>query len=164
MHRYRLALGLAFASVFTGLGCGDEAVCALGNACVRPGDVCPPGVVCEAAGASNYRIVNHASVELWVTAESLGAAFAGPLPMAVLPDGTRAFAGDSIIGVNPRPADSFRWVALSVVTSTQGVLREVYRWTPEQADAWVGGRVDESDAAYGLSEYRLDVSDADLEL
>lgn len=131
------------------LGCGD----------------CAPGGACgEAGGDAEYSLTNRSSVQVWVTAESSGAEFASTLPMAVPPGMTRRLGSDGLIGGDPEPSISFGWVALSVVTSTQGILREVYRQEPVVREAWSGGRVDESGAPYGFSVYELEVDDADLAL
>ena len=131
------------------VGCGD---CAPGSDCGEPG------------GGAEYSVHNLSSVQVWVTAESLGASFASTLPMAVPPGMSRRLGSDGIIGGDPEPSVSFAWVALSVVTSTQGILQEVDRQEPVVREAWVGGRVDESEQGYGLSAFVLEVEDADLAL
>ncbi|MCA9555018.1 MAG: hypothetical protein KC933_33615 [Myxococcales bacterium] len=146
MTSRHLVLGTLLLLSLSGQACGD----------------CPPGTVCEGGGFAEYTVRNLSSVELWVGAESAGATFETPLPMAVPPGMARVLATDGLIGVDPTPTDSFTWVTLSVADA-QGVLQEVYRQEPMDAVLWTGGRVDGEDG-YGVSGYVLEVGDRDLAL
>jgi len=120
---------------------------------------CGPTVT-EHAGAATYEVDNQSDLTLQAVFQLTEGLGADTVTSATIEPGTRTMVQeDSCIGMNPWPSFTMAWFSLQ--RADDGT--EVYRQDPVDDDEWL---TDESppENEYGISHYRLLVTDADLTL
>ena len=125
-------------------------------------DCSDPDVECDPGGTTHYSANNQTSYDLTMKLVLVAQLGSGTTSIPIPANQEVPVFEDHMIGVNPKPTDTFVSMQILVTPAGGGDPDVAYAQDPIRDDAWAGGRVDVGD--YGLSEYVFTVSETDLAL
>lgn len=117
-------------------------------------------VISEPAGAAQYFINNQTTGELnvsFVTTTALGSMTIDTIPTFQIGVSKEIFQ-DGIIGVNPRPEDSFS----ELLFIKDNDFDQPYKITEVSNDQWEIISTDFNGSSYGLTIFQLNIRDEDF--